>query len=276
MGYPRKLLNPGERVAVDVGPHWKYMVRPGVVVVLALALSVEALGAETDRWEELALAAVLVLCLLWLGTRYLRWATTSFTVTNERLIIRRGILRRSWREILLDRLTDISCRQTLGDRLLGCGDIVLESPGRDGQEVFPGLPHPLRIQKEIYRLINERRLAVPTGGGAPGANAAGAGAASKSAGSKSAGSKSGGSKSGGTKSGGASRGRAAGGPGAVGAPPPTAFSATAAPSAADSGTRTVVEATLAEQLSQLNDLRRRGVISRREYAAKKAELLARM
>ena len=180
MGYPRKLLNPGERVAVDVGPHWKYMVRPGVVVVLALALSVEALGAETDRWEELALAAVLVLCLLWLGTRYLRWATTSFTVTNERLILRRGILRRSWREILLDRLTDISCRQTLGDRLLGCGDIVLESPGRDGQEVFPGLPHPLRIQKEIYRLINERRLAVPTGGGAPGANAAGAGAASKS------------------------------------------------------------------------------------------------
>jgi membrane protein YdbS with pleckstrin-like domain len=256
VGYPRKLLNPGERVAVDVGPHWKYMVRPGVVVVLALALSVEALGAETDRWEQLALAAVLVLCLLWLGTRYLRWATTSFTVTNERLILRKGVLRRSWREILLDRLTDISCRQTLGDRLLGCGDIVLESPGRDGQEVFPGLPHPLRIQKEIYRLINERRLAVPTGGGAPGANAGGAGAASKS--------------------GGASGGRAARGAGAVGAPPPTAFSATAASSAADSGTRTVVEATLAEQLSQLNDLRRRGVISRREYAAKKAELLARM
>ena len=120
--------------------------------------------------------------MLWLGTRYVRWATTSFMVTNERLIIRRGILRRSWREILLDRLTDISCRQTLGDRLLGCGDILLESPGRDGQEVFPGLPHPLRIQKEIYRLINERRLAVPTGGGGPSANAARAGAASNAGG----------------------------------------------------------------------------------------------
>ncbi len=262
MAYPRKLLNPGERVAVDVGPHWKYMVRPAVVVVLALALSVEALGAETDRWEELALAAVLVLCLLWLGTRYVRWATTSFTVTNQRLILRRGILRRSWREILLDRLTDISCRQTLGDRLLGCGDILLESPGRDGQQVFPGLPHPLRIQKEIYRLINERRLAVPTVGGGLSANAARAGAASN-AGTPS-------------KAGAANVGRAARGAGAVGAPPPTAFAATAASSAADSATRTVVEATLAEQLSQLNDLRRRGVISRREYAAKKAELLARM
>ncbi len=36
------------------------------------------------------------------------------------------------------------------------------------------------------------------------------------------------------------------------------------------------EPTVAEQLSQLDDLRRRGVISRREFAAKKSELLSRM
>jgi Short C-terminal domain len=34
--------------------------------------------------------------------------------------------------------------------------------------------------------------------------------------------------------------------------------------------------SVAEQLSQLDDLRRRGVISRREFAAKKSELLSRM
>jgi hypothetical protein len=237
VGYPRKLLNPGERVAVDVGPHWKYMVRPGAAVIVALALAVDALGAETDRWEELALAGILVLCLLWLGVRYLKWATTSFTVTNERLILRRGVLRRAWREILLDRLTDISCRQTLGDRVLGCGDILIESPGRDGQEVFPDLPHPLRIQKEIYRLVNARRVAAPAGGGQPNSGAGAGGSVEASA---------------------------------------PAFPATTAFSPADAATRAVAEATVAEQLSQLNDLRRRGVISRREYAAKKAELLARM
>ncbi|HXW80447.1 MAG TPA: PH domain-containing protein [Acidimicrobiales bacterium] len=238
MGYPRKLLNPGEQVAVDVGPHWKYMARPALAVIVALALAVEALGADTDRWEELALAGVLVLCLLWLGVRYLKWVTTSFTVTNERLILRRGVLKRAWREILLDRLTDISCRQSLGDRLLGCGDILLESPGRDSQEVFPDLPHPLRIQKEIYRLVNARRLTAPGGAGGQPTDAKEAGAG--------------------------------GGASATAFPPTTAFSP------ADAATRAVAEATVAEQLSQLNDLRRRGVISRREYAAKKAELLARM
>ena len=61
------------------------------------------------------------------------------------------------REILLDRLTDITYNQTLLDRILGCGDILLESPGRDSPEVFPDLPHPVKIQNEIYRLINQRR-----------------------------------------------------------------------------------------------------------------------
>ena len=81
------------------------------------------------------------------GGRYIRWVTTSFVVTTERLILRKGILRRTVREILLDRLTDITYNQTLLDRILGCGDILLESPGRDSQEVFPDLPHPVRDPK---------------------------------------------------------------------------------------------------------------------------------
>ena len=93
----------------------------------------------------------------WLVGRYVRWTTTSFAVTSERLVLRKGVLRRTGREIRLDSLTDISYSQSLLDRMLGCGDILLESPGRDSQEVFPDLPHPVTIQNEIYRLINQRR-----------------------------------------------------------------------------------------------------------------------
>ena len=74
----------------------------------------------------------MVLSLLWLVERYLRWVTTSFVVTNQRLILRKGILRRSGREIMLDRLSDITYKQTLSDRLLRCGDILIESAGREG------------------------------------------------------------------------------------------------------------------------------------------------
>jgi membrane protein YdbS with pleckstrin-like domain len=231
MGYPAKLLNPGEQLAVDVRPHWKYLARPAFALIVALAGAVAALVENVPQWAELALAALLIVCVAWLGVRYIRWTTTSFAVTSERLVLRKGVLRRTGREIRLDSLTDISYSQSLIDRLLRCGDILLESPGRDSQEVFPDLPHPVSIQNEIYRLLDQRRgaglggwqAANPSGAGAPAAPAPGA-------------------------------------DGGAGGSAPLANG----------------EQTVAEQLSQLDDLRRRGVISRREFAAKKAELLSRM
>jgi membrane protein YdbS with pleckstrin-like domain len=256
MGYPEKSLNPGEQIAIDVRPHWKYLAGPIFAVAVVVVGSVVALAEAAPHWAELALAVLLVVCLLWLLGRYTRWVTTSFVVTNDRLILRKGILRHSVREILLDRLTDITYNQTLFDRILGCGDILLESPGRDSQEVFPDLPHPVRIQNEIYRLINERR---------PGAWVAGTGdpaAASTSAsGSRAA--------APGAGFAGSAAGAAPSAPGA--SPSPAPFAGVAATDAP--GGR---EASVADQLSQLDDLRKRGVISRREFAAKKAELLSRM
>jgi membrane protein YdbS with pleckstrin-like domain len=243
MGYSEKSLNPGEQVAIDVRPHWKYLAGPIFAVAVVVVGSVVALVENVPRWAELALAALLVLCLLWLAGRYLRWVTTSFVVTTERLVLRKGILRRTVREILLDRLTDITYNQTLLDRILGCGDILLESPGRDSQEVFPDLPHPVRIQNEIYRLINQRR---------PGASVAGTGGPAAASASASA-------------------------PGGVaplpgGAPSSAPFAGVAATDV-PAGPR---EPSVADQLQELDDLRKRGVISRREFAAKKAELLSRM
>jgi membrane protein YdbS with pleckstrin-like domain len=257
MSYPKKLLNPGEQVAVDVVPHWKYMARPVLLVAIVLAGAIVALQYQLPRWAELAVAGVMVVSLLWLLGRYLRWATTSFVVTNQRLILRKGVLRRSGREILIDRLTDITYKQTLTDRLLRCGDILLESPGREGREVLVDLPQPIRIQNEICRLVSQRDglAGGPGGWPAPGsfvssptvAPVPGAPAASRTAAEFSSGPVTGSS---GVYAGvGEATGVQSGEPGVT---------------------------TVAEQLSQLDDLRRRGVISRREFSAKKSELLSRM
>jgi uncharacterized membrane protein YdbT with pleckstrin-like domain len=103
-------------------------------VAVVVVGSVVALVEDVPHWAEIALAVLLVLCLVWLLGRYIKWVTTSFVVTTERLIMRKGVLRRTVREILLDRLTDITYNQTLLDRIMGCGNILLESPGRDSPE----------------------------------------------------------------------------------------------------------------------------------------------
>jgi membrane protein YdbS with pleckstrin-like domain len=268
MGYPDKLLNPGERVAVDVVPHWKFLALPALAVAVVLAGAIVALQFQLPRWAYLAIAGVMVVCLLWLVRRYLRWVTTSFVVTNQRLIMRKGVFRRSGREILIDRLTDITYKQTLTDRLLRSGDILLESPGRQGQEVLKDLPRPIKIQNEICRLVSQRDgiQGQSAGWQAPGSytvQRAGAGAAG-------------------------ARPAASAPAGAAPAPSGSPASAIAPGSGTGSGrvhvgpapsevtTGSLSEPTVAEQLSQLDDLRRRGVISRREFAAKKSELLSRM
>jgi membrane protein YdbS with pleckstrin-like domain len=247
MGYPEKSLNPGEQLAIDVRPHWKYLAGPIFAVAVVVIGSVVALVEDVPHWAEIALAVLLVVCLVWLLGRYIKWVTTSFVVTTERLIMRKGVLRRSVREILLDRLTDITYNQSLLDRIMGCGDILLESPGRDSPETFPDLPHPVRIQNEIYRLINQRR---------PGAWVAATGDPASS----------------GVTAAGPVTSASGPAPDPSSAPSPAPFAGVAATDA-PAGPR---EPSVADQLTQLDDLRKKGVISRREFAAKKADLLSRM
>ena len=191
--------------------------------------------ASVARWAAVALACALAVCLLWLVARYLRWAATSLVVTSQRLVLRKGVFGRTGREILLDRLSDISYHQSLLDRVLGAGDIMLESPGRDGQEIFEDLPHPVTIQNEINRLVSLHHASFWGDAGRSGGGGTGAGAGA--------------------------------GPGGAGGPAPAEGGADA---------QTAAGPSLAEQLEQLDQLRRRGVISRREFAAKKAALLSRL
>ena len=142
MGFPAKMLNPGEEVVVDVRPHWKYLFVPAFAVAVVVAGCIVALVEQVSQWALFALGAVLVICLVWLASRYVRWTTTTFVVTTERLVMRKGVLKRSGKEILIDRLTDISYTQSLSDRILHCGDVLLESPGRDSLKSSTTFPTP--------------------------------------------------------------------------------------------------------------------------------------
>ncbi|MHB1534799.1 MAG: PH domain-containing protein [Acidimicrobiales bacterium] len=167
MSFPARMLDQGEDVVVDVHPHWWYLAAPIAVAVVSLvgALTVAIEGVPTVA-RGLVLA-VLVLAFAWLVGRYLRWVTTSLVITTYRLVDRRGVFAKSGREIPLDHLSDISYRQSLFGRLIGEGDLLLESAGRNSREVFPDLPRPAQIQNELYRQLNRRSARSSGGGGAP-------------------------------------------------------------------------------------------------------------
>jgi uncharacterized membrane protein YdbT with pleckstrin-like domain len=153
MGFPRKYLNEGEEIVLDLRPHWTYFAGPGAALLASLVLAVwVVVTLDTDVVTTLALFVALV-ALGWVVVRWAKWVTTHFVVTTDRLIHRYGVLSKRGKEIPLERLNDISFHKTLIQRMVGAGDLLVESAGEQGQQVFDHFSHPERVQNEIHRQI---------------------------------------------------------------------------------------------------------------------------
>ncbi len=156
MAFPRKYLNEGEDIVVEMRPHWFFLAGPAValVVVLVLAIGVSAqVAGDVQRLAMIPLLLLVVLALVWFVVRYAKWATTTFVVTTDRLIHRTGVISKSGREIPLERLNDVSFHSTIFQRMLGAGDLLIESAGERGQQLFSSFPHPERTQNLIHHQI---------------------------------------------------------------------------------------------------------------------------
>jgi uncharacterized membrane protein YdbT with pleckstrin-like domain len=153
----------GEQPVAILHPHWKTLVVPVVMtfVVVAVLLAGEVLipaggGAAIER---LALAVVaIVLLMWWLVVPILTWRTTVYELTNRRMRLRDGILTRSGRDIPLSRITDVSFRKGILDRVFGCGTLVVESAGEHGELTLRNIPRVEQVSAMLFELVEEERL----------------------------------------------------------------------------------------------------------------------
>jgi uncharacterized membrane protein YdbT with pleckstrin-like domain len=164
MPFPKKNLNPNETIALDMHPHWWYFSEPATALVVSIALGIGLLvwGPEGNAGDILkfVVLGLLVICALWLVARYLKWITTNFAITSNRLIFRQGVLAKSGIEIPLERVNNVNFSQSIFERMLGAGDLLIESGGEDGQSRFTDIRHPDRVQNLIHaqvEALQERR-----------------------------------------------------------------------------------------------------------------------
>jgi uncharacterized membrane protein YdbT with pleckstrin-like domain len=161
--FPERLLGEHEEIVYDLRPHWWMLVGPilltAVVAVVAVAGWAFLPVGSLQQTGRLAIGGIAVLCLLALVLpRYLRWATTHFVLTTDRLIFRSGVLSKLSKEIPLERVNDVTYSQSLWERLIGAGDLFIESAGERGQSVFQDIPRPEGVQVEIYRQMEANGL----------------------------------------------------------------------------------------------------------------------
>jgi uncharacterized membrane protein YdbT with pleckstrin-like domain len=185
VAFPKRLLTEGEELVVDARPHWIALV--GAVVVTILIVAAESfilthihgggLGRRILRW--IVVGGGVVLFVIYPLRKFIHWATSHFVVTNQRIIHRQGWIAKTSMEVPLHRINDVRFRQGILERMVGAGDLVIESAGTRGQEVFSDIRNPEEMQRTIYERaeVREHPAASATAPAAPVAAAASPGTA---------------------------------------------------------------------------------------------------
>ncbi|HVN52676.1 MAG TPA: PH domain-containing protein [Acidimicrobiales bacterium] len=152
MAYSELMLRENEKLVLDLHPHWWYFAKAMLATVVTVAIALVVLVELPNGWDWVKLiTAVLVLAsLVWLAERYVHWVTTYFILTTDRVIYRSGIVAKKGMEIPLQRINTIFFSQRFFERVLGLGDLKIESASRTGAEVFEDIRNPDRVQHEIY------------------------------------------------------------------------------------------------------------------------------
>jgi uncharacterized membrane protein YdbT with pleckstrin-like domain len=159
MPYPTKLLNRNEEMALDLRPHWWYFGRQiltGIPLLILVILLLNLDGGWFKTGASWVIVALVIAWAVWLGLKYLSWARTYFVVTNQRVVYRTGVIARKGAEIPLDRITNINFGQRMFERVIGAGNLEIQSAGEQGTTSFDFVRHPDGVQQEIYRQMDAR------------------------------------------------------------------------------------------------------------------------
>jgi uncharacterized membrane protein YdbT with pleckstrin-like domain len=163
MAFPSRLLNDNETVSVDLHPHWWFLAAPVLAICASIGAGIVTLVAtEVDTtWRTVAGWATIVaigVSAVWLLSRYGRWLTTHFVITNRRVIFRTGLLTKRGIEIPIDRVNTVHFHQSICERVVGVGDLLIESGGEIGQQRFTDIRQPDRVQRVIHAEMEAREL----------------------------------------------------------------------------------------------------------------------
>jgi uncharacterized membrane protein YdbT with pleckstrin-like domain len=154
----RRLLNEGEHVVVSTRTHVKALLGPALWLILVAGVAGYASSFPTGRAEPLLLAVIWGLALvvaIWLVVKpFLSWLSTTYTVTERRLITRTGILSRRGHDIPVPRISDVAYEHGLVDRLLGCGTLVISDASEYGRVRLSDIPHVEQVHLRISELLH--------------------------------------------------------------------------------------------------------------------------
>jgi membrane protein YdbS with pleckstrin-like domain len=164
MRYPTRLLTDGEEIIDQFRPHWRVLIPSILWAMLLAALAGVAFAALEQPWGWISLGVAALVWLIVSIRSLVTWYFTNYVLTNERIIVRRGMIARTGAEIPLENITNVLFSQTVLERILRYGDVTLESAGTQGRSKLDDIPDPEGFQSEVYAARELRTAHIKSGG----------------------------------------------------------------------------------------------------------------
>jgi len=142
VSYIDETLLPDEHVVYRTRLHWIIFARAALVLIAGVAVLI------AFHAVPLAGAAVMAVGVAMLIPPLIAYQTTELGVTNKRMIVKVGFVRRRTLELLLRQVEALSVDQTLGGRMLGYGTITLSGTG-GVREIYHRVREPLELRRRI-------------------------------------------------------------------------------------------------------------------------------
>jgi membrane protein YdbS with pleckstrin-like domain len=157
MALPRKFLNEDEELLAELHPHWIFLFGPlftsiGVWAALIVILIV---WQNPPGWTNYPVVIFALIPGLWLLGRYIRWRSYDVALTSTRILVRQGIFGRDTVQLRLQRVTEVNIRQELFERLLQTGSLIIDVQGEDDSLTLEYMRKPAIVQRVINSQINE-------------------------------------------------------------------------------------------------------------------------
>ena len=124
--------DPRETVVARLRPHVRGLVWPGILLLAIAGATGFFAGTLPEEWMNLAvLAAAGILVVFGCIVPWIRWMSSSYTITTRRTVVRSGLLTRERRELLHSRATDMTVRASPLQAMVGSGDVRIGTRGED-------------------------------------------------------------------------------------------------------------------------------------------------
>jgi uncharacterized membrane protein YdbT with pleckstrin-like domain len=147
-------LEPGEHLLFEGHPSWRSILGfylKGLTVV-ALLGAIAHLAGETGA----AVAVVLLLLVVVLVAGWLKRLFTTYTITNHRLHIRRGIVARAEQQTQINRVQNVNTHQSVLQRMLVIGNVNFDTAAGDDYDFeFAGVESPHEVIDAVHRAQRE-------------------------------------------------------------------------------------------------------------------------